>query len=1200
MNQPMTRKWPGLMPGETLHSQHRNGMARSRRGFTLVITLSLMILLTVIAVGMLALSAITFRSSSQAQAISVAQSNARLGLMLALGELQSSLGPDQRVSASSAAVIASAKQPHLTGAWNSWRWDPAQSPSPAYAEKHKKFRSWLVSTATPDDAKNFQLPAANPLDGAVELIGTLSNQNVLNSVHAGKIAIMKSAQQPGSLAWAVFDESTKASIDLGDPANKPAAGEEIASRGAPPRFRADALDSIKLASLKAPVHLITLGTAEIPAGQANAPDIRKRFHDFTTGSLGLLTDTANGGLKTDLTALFETATFPTNSFPATTLYSTTAAPCWNYLYDHYRKYKTVTSANLGMPTYAPSTAELAVSPTGMDPSPQQERLLPVIAKMQLVFSIISHNSQGNRADFLNNFGDPKGNDNYAVPHIVYEPVITLFNPYDVALDLKKIRIRVWDPPVGFRFAKVVGGVEHWFRAEMASGEFHGLARFQWSHEQDPTARRWFTLYLTDGTSQAAGNALRLQPGEVKVFSSRVESNWSWSLECGNGTRSFFDWNASGDFGNIDNRTNNRLGVEAVPGWDPRAGLQTDSLSYGIGNRPADLLYNFETTNGGMYQSWDGFVSIKTTDEVKVELKALRTTAANSAVPDFQVDVLAGNTEDVSQDLLRRYRFNFVNPTAEISANPTTPVISRKYLVKDILQSWTDTSKGGKKCLAMLEMTARTTRDPLDDSKAWVYNNPVVEGGDQTTSVVGTANQSYDLRLIELSGWTSFPIIEWDTTVGAGYGRGYFGASRSSAEGVTNVPMCRVPVAPAASLGDLIPTNLVSGSLLPRVVHPFGNSRAHPLLPPNQVSRSLGTTPSTTALDHSYLLNDALWDRYYFSSVAAYAGGVFTTNRSRRNVLEGVLDGSKPALNARLRPASNTGDASLLAGKLDGLSDPERATQLAAHLAVGGPFNLNSTSIDAWCAVLAALRDREVTAWKNRATPNPDATPLVRMGLPLACPKDTSDNVNVLGQIRWAGYRSLSDAQIESLAKAIVAEIQQCGIKDKAPPLTLAEFINRRPDSAGSLHSLAGILQTAIDNSGVNTANHALDSKSIKIADIPAARKTGALTPEAMNGFTGEGAPSILTQGDLLGALAPVATVRGDTFKIRAYGEATSSTGKVQARAWCEAVVQRVPEFVDPADAPETPVASLTCQPNKSFGRRFRIVSFRWLTPREIR
>ena len=103
----------------------------------------------------------------------------------------------------------------------------------------------------------------------------------------------------------------------------------------------------------------------------------------------------------------------------------------------------------------------------------------------------------------------------------------------------------------------------------------------------------------------------------------------------------------------------------------------------------------------------------------------------------------------------------------------------------------------------------------------------------------------------------------------------------------------------------------------------------------------------------------------------------------------------------------------------------------------------------------------------------------------------------------------------------------------------------------------------------------------------------------MNGFTGEGAPPMLTQGDLLAGLAPIATVRGDTFKIRAYGTATTSDGVIQARAWCEALVQRLPEFVDPADVPETATASLARPMNQTFGRRFHIVAFRWLNPKEF-
>ena len=192
------------------------------------------------------------------------------------------------------------------------------------------------------------------------------------------------------------------------------------------------------------------------------------------------------------------------------------------------------------------------------------------------------------------------------------------------------------------------------------------------------------------------------------------------------------------------------------------------------------------------------------------------------------------------------------------------------------------------------------------------------------------------------------------------------------------------------------------------------------------------------------------------------------------------------------------------------------------------------------------------------------------------------------------------------AKRIVDEITLRGVQDSAPPLTLGEFVNRRPGSAGDIHSLAGLLQTAIDKSNVNEKYHfnpdgtPRDSKLLSGASISAKRKKGVQTPEVLDGMSGEGAPSMLTQGDLMGVLAPIATVRGDTFKIRSYGEATSKDGKtVLARVWCEAVVQRVPDFVDPSDAPETLMASLTSSANKTFGRRFNISSFRWLSEQEL-
>lgn len=171
------------------------------------------------------------------------------------------------------------------------------------------------------------------------------------------------------------------------------------------------------------------------------------------------------------------------------------------------------------------------------------------------------------------------------------------------------------------------------------------------------------------------------------------------------------------------------------------------------------------------------------------------------------------------------------------------------------------------------------------------------------------------------------------------------------------------------------------------------------------------------------------------------------------------------------------------------------------------------------------------------------------------------------------------------------------------PCSLGEFVNRRLGSPGQIHSLAGLLQTAIDNSSVNDdviGTNSAYSKAINAASISAIRKTGVQTSEVLSGQTAEGSPVMLTQDDLLGALAPIATVRGDTFKIRANGEATRADGNgVLARAWCEAVVQRVPDFVDSKDAAETVLASLTSPANVTFGRRFNLVSLRWLNEQEL-
>jgi hypothetical protein len=191
--------------------------------------------------------------------------------------------------------------------------------------------------------------------------------------------------------------------------------------------------------------------------------------------------------------------------------------------------------------------------------------------------------------------------------------------------------------------------------------------------------------------------------------------------------------------------------------------------------------------------------------------------------------------------------------------------------------------------------------------------------------------------------------------------------------------------------------------------------------------------------------------------------------------------------------------------------------------------------------------------------------------------------------RWTGMRTLEEAQIRELAAHIVEEV-----KERGPFLSLAEFVNRRPGGDKQL-AREGALQAAIDKTGSINQRFAADSKIYTQGDLTT---DGFAFPEAMMGMNAAGAPGFLTQGDVLSTVGSVVAVRSDTFRIRTCGEAVDSDNKVVARAWCEAVVQRVPDFVDPKNEPETATDGLN-DINKYFGRRFVISGFRWLGKDEV-
>jgi len=222
--------------------EKRNDDAKASHphGFTLIITLMLMGLLVIIGLGFLSLSSTTIRISSRAQARADAQANARFALMMALGELQSQLGPDQRISAPSAildenpatANLEGVAHPHLTGVWNARdavtdSLENYNNSAPDYSRDQPHFRRWLVSQAG-QEAQQLRFALDGSLQNPISLLGS---QNPALEVKASRVPV-----KGGSFAWWVGEEKTKSLInrrDLLARESNTATAELMASFGSP-------------------------------------------------------------------------------------------------------------------------------------------------------------------------------------------------------------------------------------------------------------------------------------------------------------------------------------------------------------------------------------------------------------------------------------------------------------------------------------------------------------------------------------------------------------------------------------------------------------------------------------------------------------------------------------------------------------------------------------------------------------------------------------------------------------------------------------------------------------------------------------------------------------------------------------------------------------------------------------------------------
>ena len=157
-----------MHPSKTNSPSRRNLGLSQDHGFALVVTISLSSLLILIVLTMASLTTIETRAANQRAVSEAARANAKMALMIAIGNLQKEMGPDGRISFSASLLDTDPDTPEIDGvthknylgvteAWDTWLTDPKTLPDGStlsiqdtYNEQgrsKKLFRRWLVSSS---------------------------------------------------------------------------------------------------------------------------------------------------------------------------------------------------------------------------------------------------------------------------------------------------------------------------------------------------------------------------------------------------------------------------------------------------------------------------------------------------------------------------------------------------------------------------------------------------------------------------------------------------------------------------------------------------------------------------------------------------------------------------------------------------------------------------------------------------------------------------------------------------------------------------------------------------------------------------------------------------------------------------------------------------------------------------------------------
>ena len=400
----------------------------------------------------------------------------------------------------------------------------------------------------------------------------------------------------------------------------------------------------------------------------------------------------------------------------------------------------------------------------------------------------------------------------------------------------------------------------------------------------------------------------------------------------------------------------------------------------------------------------------------------------------------------------------------------------------------------------------------------------------------------------------------------------------------------IPRKPLVSLGQL--QHAAAGRFSYEPSYIVGNSYANIRIPlDNWVNTGASDTYSSrhsnllringsfSLYDASYLVNEALFDGYTFTTIP---------QDSTQAELDNYLDQNQHLQNPRYvpyQPMGLTFSTTNLQSDVGSGGPTNAGATNAGFVLEDGAFNVNSTSVEAWEVFLTGTKGLPYEKLDfNDSVETFDTVTGVRyprVQTVLGAPWSGSPNNN-----SWFGFRELSTTEIRALAQAIVS-----GIEAQGPFHNLSEFINRQLDTSEAGKS--GVLQTALDQ----VINSTL-TKGTGLSDVENVADTGSFPQIASNSTQGAAFPTQLLQGDLLQALAPYMQTRSDTFTIRVYGEySPGGAGAQSSETWIEAVVQRYPDPV--MENGTTTSFTELAEPSIPFGRQFRIVSFRYLEGDEI-